>query len=240
MSKRIVANKDLLDLLRPLIFQGYPYLITVIVPALYHIILLPSYVLESELLKMAAYQVHWNRLKTCLVLGDRRFFYFDMDRSYVLNDSPPYSSHVVVEKIVPGFTFKLDDDYRGREAELRSYVDSRCREGFLLGDLTKGARLPTKEELAKLMGKSREGVPLGLSRCPKCREWAGECIDPDPAFANQVMRVFCRCQNDNRCAWCHELLCDRKLNANYYNESDGRIWHAPAFSALSHICPGGK
>jgi hypothetical protein len=51
------------------------------------------------------------------------------------------------------------------------------------------------------------------------------------------MAVHCRCANDNRCAACGGLLYKRKLNANYYNPCDGRIWHVPGFSGLGHRCP---
>jgi hypothetical protein len=50
------------------------------------------------------------------------------------------------------------------------------------------------------------------------------------------MRVHCGCNNDNRCARCGERLAEWKLNANYYDERDGHIWHVPGFSALSHRC----
>jgi hypothetical protein len=39
------------------------------------------------------------------------------------------------------------------------------------------------------------------------------------------MHVHCRCENHNRCARCGEQLAKRRLNANYYRESDRQIWH---------------
>jgi hypothetical protein len=50
------------------------------------------------------------------------------------------------------------------------------------------------------------------------------------------MTVHCVCDNDNRCAGCRQLLWDRKLNANFFNETDGQIWHVPGFCALYHQC----
>jgi len=174
--------------------------------------------------------------KSCLVLGERKYIYIGEDCRVDVADSPPYSSFAAYERIAPAFAIEHDRDFFERAAKLRCYVESTRRQGFLMGDLTKGGRPATKEELAKLAGKSREGVPLGLSRCPKCKEWAGECIDPSPEFANQLMKVYCRCQNDNRCARCGGLFYEHKLNANYYRESDGQIWHVPAFCVLSHYC----
>lgn len=40
----------------------------------------------------------------------------------------------------------------------------------------------------------------------------------------------------HRCARCGEPQSDCRLNANYYDESDGRIWHVPGFCGLSHRC----
>jgi len=50
------------------------------------------------------------------------------------------------------------------------------------------------------------------------------------------MDVHCRCANDNRCAACGDLLHERKLNANTYNEADGHVWHTPGFAGLGHVC----
>ena len=30
----------------------------------------------------------------------------------------------------------------------------------------------------------------------------------------------------------------RRIESNYYSETDGKIWHVPAFAALSHSCTG--
>jgi hypothetical protein len=62
-------------------------------------------------------------------------------------------------------------------------------------------------------------------------------LDPNPVFKGKVMRVHCLCENDNRCAACGGLLNARELNANYFEKSDGQIWHVPGFSGLSHRCP---
>lgn len=240
MHQRFIANPEILEILRSKMFPGFPYLVTPIVPALNHLMLLPSSRSEEELVRLAVLQVSWNRLKSCLALGERKYIYVGEDCRVDLMDSPPYSSFAACERIAPAFAVELDKEFLERAGKLRCYVESTRRQGFLMGDLTKGGRPATKEELAKLAGKSREGVPLGLCRCPKCKEWAGECIDPSPQFANQFMKVYCRCQNDNRCARCGGLFDEHKLNSNYFEKSDGQIWHVPAFCVFSHICPGGK
>ena len=73
--------------------------------------------------------------------------------------------------------------------------------------------------------------------CLQCGDWRCECLDPNPEFVGMVIRVCCRCENDNRCARCGGLLCKYKLNANFFEPADGKIWHVPGFSGLSHRCP---
>jgi hypothetical protein len=107
----------------------------------------------------------------------------------------------------------------------------------LLGDLTKGGREATVDEVGRLAGAGPEGRPRGLERCPACGEWRGRCLDPSPTFLGKVMTLHCRCQNDNRCAACAGFLYARKLNANYFNPGDGQIWHVPGFSGFRHRCP---
>jgi hypothetical protein len=109
----------------------------------------------------------------------------------------------------------------------------------VLGDTTKGGRKPSETETRSLTGRQRHGVPLGLKQCARCREWRGECIDPNPLIGGLVVRVHCLCENRNLCARCGERFCERKVNANYYCEQDGTVWHVPGFSALKHRCVGG-
>jgi hypothetical protein len=108
--------------------------------------------------------------------------------------------------------------------------------GTLFGDLTKGGRSATEEERQRLSGKQPNGVPNGLIQCKTCGDWAGECLDPNPMFIGMIMKVDCRCQNDNLCARCGKPLYEYKLNANYYGK-DGIIWHVAAFIGFSHRCP---
>jgi len=105
---------------------------------------------------------------------------------------------------------------------------------FILGDITKGGRLPTLEEEKGLAGTHADGVPRGLLPCPVCGEWRGDCFDTP--YQELVVTVCCVCQNVNRCARCRELIYERKLNANYFELADRTIWHVPGFSGLHHRC----
>ena len=49
------------------LFEGFPYLVTRVVPAMYHLILLPAAASELELVLLARTQWRANRLETCLV-----------------------------------------------------------------------------------------------------------------------------------------------------------------------------
>jgi hypothetical protein len=54
------------------IFAGYPYLVTHVVPALYHLIVLPGDASARDLRDLAMAQWRANRLQTCLVLARRK------------------------------------------------------------------------------------------------------------------------------------------------------------------------
>jgi hypothetical protein len=130
------------------LFEGFPYLVTRVSPAMYHVIVLPDDVDAAGLVHLARVQATANALQTGLVEA-------------------------------PGSALFID---------------------------TGGG------------------------------ERRGRCFDPAPQFSGMVMDVRCRCDNDNRCAACHGLLHERELNANFFDERDGRIWHVPGFSGLHHRC----
>ncbi len=134
--------------------------------------------------------------------------------------------------------FERDDELQARQNFLAAYVDQRSRGGgFILGDCTKGGHDATRDEQLRLAGVQAAGVPRGLEQCPTCGEWTGSCLDPSPVSKGKVMRVHCLCENDNRCAACGGPLYAHKLNANFFEKSDGQIWHVPGFCGLSHRCP---
>lgn len=60
-------------------FEGFPYLVTPIVSALYHIILLPDELGRRDLEDVTRSQVGANRLKACLILGEGEPIYFKID-----------------------------------------------------------------------------------------------------------------------------------------------------------------
>ncbi len=220
------------------LFEGFPYLVTRVVPAMYHVILLPATASELELVLLARTQWRANRLETCLVTGVDRVWFISADGRDELAQTPPRGGILVTGLLKPVRWWADTVELQARQHGLDALVAKHRRKGgYILGDLTKGGREATTDEVGRLAGAGPEGRPRGLERCPTCGEWRGLCLDPSPTFVGKVMAVHCGCQNDNRCAACGGFLYERKLNANYYQPRDGRIWHVPGFCAFRHRCP---
>jgi hypothetical protein len=221
-----------------LLFEGFPYLVTRLVPAMYHVILLPAAASELELVLLARTQWRANRLETCLVTGADRAWFISVDGRDELSNAPPRGGTLVTGLLKPAGLWTDTAERQTRQRQLDALVEVHRRKGgYILGDLTKGGREATADEVGRLAGAGPEGRPRGLERCPTCEEWRGLCLDPAPTFVGKVMAVHCGCQNDNRCATCGGFLYERKLNANYYNANDGQIWNVPGFSGFRHRCP---
>ena len=90
--------------------------------------------------------------------------------------------------------------------------------GYLFGDLGKGGRAATPEELARLHGRGPDGVPLGLSCCARCGDWCGRCLDPNPQFPDWLVPGHCRCDKVTRWARCLEPFRERRVSGNEYCE----------------------
>lgn len=221
-------------------FDDYPYLVTYIVPALFHIILLPADMAVTWLSEFLVRQVRFNGLRSCLVTGANDCVYYsgaDGDNLYRDPNVPiPKASLWTAGGLAPAEAFEETDELRRRRARLDTFLGEDTQHGFMLGDVTKGGRSATPTELADLGQRPGESVPRGLVRCPSCGEYRGKCLDPDPNFHGWVMPVHCLCEANNLCAACGAKLSDRKLNGNSYDPGDGRIWHLPAFTALTHSC----
>ncbi len=216
-------------------FDGFPYLVTRIVAALRHIILLPADIGEDELRAIAVRQVTANRLPTCLVLGPRRAVYYEIDGRPSETDSIPRGIFAP-DRLQPAARLVQSHELLARKERLAEWVEAQKRAGFIMGDLTKGGRDATPDELVRLAGWVAPRVPKGLVLCEECGEWRGECLDPNPVFRGKLMKVHCRCENDNRCARCGMGLYEYKLNANYFDPVGGQIWHVPGFCAFDHKC----
>lgn len=219
-------------------FEGFPYLATRLVPLLHHIMLLPRSWQAEQLQGFARRQAQANCLPTCLVLAGDLCVYFGEDGGAYRSVEIPRSAYVVSKKLAPAEPIPESAELAAWQTELAIFEEAQRRNlgtGFLLGDVTKGGRPPTPDEEDRLAGTHADGIPRGLLPCLVCGEWRGNCLDT--THRKLVVRVCCTCENDNRCACCGGLLHDRKLNANFLDLADRKIWHVPGFYGLNHRCP---
>jgi len=221
------------------VFEGYPYLVVRLQSAFYHLTVLPADYQVQKLRELARWQAQTNDLETSLALGPDCCFYYRTDGSECEYNRCPQGGTVVSGILGCAEVFPLTPELTERRLHLESFVNSLRKDGYVFGDLKKGGRKPNAIEARSLRGRQPNGVPGGLSQCPKCHEWRGECFDPNPQMAGLIVRTHCVCENSNRCALCGQLLCERKVNANYYNEDDQNVWHVPGFCALRHRCDRG-
>jgi hypothetical protein len=236
-----MSTQSLATPVAPPLFRGFPYLATRVVAGLHHIIPLPQSEVFclSRLREIALIQTKINQLPTCLVLTNEACLFIRPDGSEHPSYDVPNAPYVELEKLVASESFPETDELVSRQEMLQRFsqqLNSSHGSGqnFILGDPAKGGRSLQPGEEVSLQGVQADGVPKGLRRCHTCREFMGECLAPQSAL---VVTVHCRCQNDNLCAGCLTPLYERKLNANFYAESDARIWHVPGYIAFGHQCP---
>jgi hypothetical protein len=230
-----MATLDYYEALDLPLFRGFPYWNTRVAPATLHLTVLPR-VSEDDLQLATEMQACANGLPTCLVLDEHRAIYVDAAGRSQLSAKPPRGGNLFTGRlasVLPGDP--ADPDFRARIQQLTALLD-RQPQGAVFGDLGKGGRRATPDELQRLEGCQPDGTPRGLQRCARCGDWTGTCLDPLPVFAGLVMTVHCRCDNHNLCVECGGLLAERRLNANYYNPADRSIWHVPGFEAFGHRC----
>jgi hypothetical protein len=220
------------------LFEGFPYLVTRVVPAMYHVMLVPADASELELVLLARTQWRANRLETCLVTGVERAWFISADGRDALAQTPPRGGTLVSGLLRPAIRWADTAELQARQGRLDALVEAHRRKGgYILGDLTKGGREATADEVGRLAGAGSEGRPRGLERCSTCGDWRGRCLDPSPQFVCKVMTVHCGCQNDNRCAACAGFLYARKLNANYSNPRIATSGTCPASPASATGAP---
>ncbi len=217
-------------------FDGFPYLVTRVAPAIYHIILIPSSLDDETTMEVINKQVVFNRLETCLVKNSNSCIYFPPHGEGRESKIIPMGGTVISNMLAPSYYFDETEEFIERGKQLKAFQSKFNSDGYIFGDLSKGGRQADVGDLMWLTG-DWNGIPGGLERCDQCGDYRGECLDPSPNFKNMVMRVSCLCENINRCASCGEYLNQRKLNANYFDPKDGQLWHVPGFLAFNHKCP---
>jgi hypothetical protein len=143
------------------LFEGFPYLVTRVVPTMYHVILIPDLRAE-DLVELARHQAHANHLPTSLVLQVHLALYIGTDACESWGDSPPTGGIIVTERLQPCRTFPQDHALTARRLALGRFVrEASPRHGYMFGDLNKSGRKPTLEEEGWLAGTQSNGVPRG-------------------------------------------------------------------------------
>lgn len=208
------------------IFDGFPYLVTKITGAMHHLIPLPL-LGDAYLESLALRQYAANRLPTCLVRAADDALYVS-ERGVVRCAEVPRCDIPRFGSLLPPEEF-ISRDLFEREQRLGNFAGGRV--GLLVAQ--PHGRKATASDWLRLSGRGPTGVPNGLALCGQCGGWRGEAL---LERLDLVVAVYCRCDNDNRCARCLQLLADRRLNACSYFEDEGRVLHTPAFVGLGHSC----
>ena len=217
-------------------FDGYPYLLTQVVPGYLHLLLLPSDLPSLALRDLARVQAHANRLPTALVLGEDLCLYLRTDGIEIVASECPQDGLIVFGYLRPTPLVTPSAELMAREDRLDAYTDEYHRSGSFHSDPRDGGRLASVAEQERLSGQGPDGLPKGLTSCPGCGEMRGEClyrIEPDEDY---IVQTYCRCANWNRCAQCGAPLYEWRLNASYFDRYDGQVSYTPGHKALWHTC----
>jgi hypothetical protein len=220
-------------------FTGFPYLLIRIVRSLFHINLLSVEQNNPEnLFRLAQAQADANKLPVCLLTNENVAVHFSSTSRPNFSDEIPKRLILITGRLRLSVNQLPDADLLQREKELEDFIKSAKQTGYLTGNLYKGGRKATEEELIRLQGVQENGLPKGVVICPTCGDYRGECLDQSLMQPGMgiLVKVACYCDNDNLCAYCGKTLGDRKLNSNRYEPKDGKIWHRPGFSGLDHRC----
>lgn len=220
------------------LFDGYPYLLSVLSRGIVNHMPLPETMTENELIELTRFQLTVNHVEGCLVLGPRRAVYFQPDGSARFLPAAPRPWFVELDVFKPPFEFEATDNLSKRQ--LLAYAQQkvlrqRVRSGW--GDVEQAGEEITAEEAASLRGVNSDGSPRGLTRCGTCGEYRGRCLDPHRPDHLWLLPVYCSCENVNRCAYCGHQLYERRLDGNYYRPQDGLLIYVPGIVAAKHECP---
>lgn len=216
------------------LFEGFPYMVTRLVPVLCHFTVLPATWSACRLRELARQQVLANRLPTALVLDADFCLYLQSSGGETLSAPLPGQTMVMLDTL--RLPESLDDSPElGRRAEWLEVFRDEQPSHRVGPSLDLGGWQATERERCKFSGRNPDGSPKGLTRCAACQDWRGICLHPatDPF---QLVQVYCRCENWNRCARCGEFLYDYRLNTSYYSPVDQAIWYAPGYKVMWHDC----
>jgi hypothetical protein len=139
------------------LFDGFPYLVVQLAPGICHITLLPEDASEPTLVGIARAQRRANLLDVCLVMGPAQAFYI-YNRSGLENwtATPPRGGYLVTGQLRPPTTWPDTPHFRARRGRLNVRL---TRYGSAFGDLTKGGRAASADEVMRLGRRTRRRAP---------------------------------------------------------------------------------
>jgi hypothetical protein len=203
-------------------FFSAPYVVTELLPGVVSVVLLSAYVPSEAHVQALARNVGATKLSATLVLARGSYWRLEPGRELMQIAVPP-AARLWWDQGIPHTYKMIGPPERFRWYNL--YIFGRRFEESDLGDLEamRVGRLAGLEDVERLSGPDRDGIPHGLLRCEKCGEYRGEYLDTVVHSRPIVVRVYCQCENDNRSPIDGELLSDRKLDANYFDEATQRV-----------------
>jgi hypothetical protein len=220
-------------------FEGFPYLLTRVMPAVYHALAMPGDWERERLVEAARYQARANRLDTCLLLSLRDALFIGTNGNEAWLPDIPRGGIILCDLLRPGVCVPKSDELSQRQQALRGFAKQRNYGGYLVGnirDAKDDVREATGKEIRSYEGNQANGVPVGLVPCPTCREWRGHCLLRPKEAPPLLVRVRCLCENDTLCARCLFPFSGRRVDSIYFSKQDNKIWHVPGFTALGHKC----
>ena len=171
------------------VFDGYPYLVVRLQPSFYHFSIVPGGRAVRVLRELARRQAQMNGLQACLALAPDSCVFYGPDGSESESTTTPRGGVVVSGILECAEEFPPTAELIERQLRLEAFVKSLKQKGYASGDLTKGGRDPNESQATRLTGRQPNGFPLGLTQCGLCREWRGECIDPNPRLCGFLNRT---------------------------------------------------
>ena len=142
------------------LFDGFPYFVTRIVPALYDVILLPTEMNEASLIAYSEHQACSNKLDACLVLSENRGLWFTPEGGKSFSSHTPWGGILMTGGLKTCREFYTSAELEERASRLDVIVgEARRRGGYIHGDPRHGGRPATEQELEK--SASRLDVKVG-------------------------------------------------------------------------------
>jgi hypothetical protein len=122
-------------------FTGFPYLVTRIAPAVYHIIVLPDELDEAQLLEIARQQAAANARPTCLVCAADSAIYIGADGRESRGE-PPSGGFVITGGLEPCRVFPETPSLAARRRALNRFIARRMSQIYGMSRSSAKGRRP--------------------------------------------------------------------------------------------------